>query len=341
MKQAISFPSCQEGLIYPSPFLKVPEDFVKIAQHADRLGYDAIMPNDHFTTQAYAKAEGIAAITELPKYFEPLTLLAYLAHATENIRLAAGTMIVPLRDPVLAVRQAITLDWLSGGRAMLATGVGGYRDSFDAMRPAKPRPHRGEITDEGLQLMRRLLDEPKVSFEGKHFQVRDIEIYPKPVQARLPIWVAGNHEAVVRRAARYGDLWYPACLPTGKLAQRLAVLKKEMEEIGRPAKEVEVRPQAFICLGRTRKEARERFRRSTCFRHLESIEGGLLDADGSLDQFEEGNLIGPPEYLIERLEEYRELGIENWGGQLFVADTVSEMLEVMEIYAEKVMARIS
>jgi alkanesulfonate monooxygenase SsuD/methylene tetrahydromethanopterin reductase-like flavin-dependent oxidoreductase (luciferase family) len=223
---------------------------------------------------------------------------------------------------------------------MLSTGVGAYLDDFDALRPTKPRPHRGEITDEGLSVMRLLLDEQVVTFEGKHFAYRDLELYPKPVQAHLPIWVAGNHVAVVRRAAEYGDVWYPACLPPEKLADRIKILREHMTKIARPLKEVEVRPQVFICIGRNRKEARERFRDSTFFRHLESIEGGLIDPDGSLEHWEEGNLIGPPEYLVERLEEYRAAGVKDWGGQIFVADTVPELLEVMTIYADEVMAKV-
>jgi alkanesulfonate monooxygenase SsuD/methylene tetrahydromethanopterin reductase-like flavin-dependent oxidoreductase (luciferase family) len=73
---------------------------------------------------------------------------------------------------------------------------------------------------------------------------------------------------------------------------------------------------------------------------LESIEGGLLSADGSLDRYEDGNLIGPPEYIVDRLQEYREAGVQDWAGQIFVADTVDELLENLTVFSEKVMTKL-
>src|SRR5215813_6028388 len=71
---SVGFPTGMEGLTYPIPFSN-PEDLVRIAQHAEALGYHSVWGNDHMTTQHYVRAE----FPVPPRFWEPLVTYAYLA----------------------------------------------------------------------------------------------------------------------------------------------------------------------------------------------------------------------------------------------------------------------
>ena len=71
MKFSIQLPTCTEGLINPVPFVE-PEEFVLMAQEAERLGYDAVWGNDHVTPASYTKQKW----PEPPNFYEVLVTLA-------------------------------------------------------------------------------------------------------------------------------------------------------------------------------------------------------------------------------------------------------------------------
>jgi alkanesulfonate monooxygenase SsuD/methylene tetrahydromethanopterin reductase-like flavin-dependent oxidoreductase (luciferase family) len=135
-----------------------------------------------------------------------------MAVATSRIKL--GTMVtpVPRRRPWTLARQLTTLDRLSGGRAVAGVGLGGdwFGDYSKFGEPTDRKAH-GEMLDEGLQIMAGLWSGEPFSFEGKHFQIKDVQYLPKPVQEpRIPVWVAGNwpNKKPFRRAAQW-DGMYP------------------------------------------------------------------------------------------------------------------------------------
>ncbi|MDE3077458.1 MAG: LLM class flavin-dependent oxidoreductase, partial [Chloroflexota bacterium] len=130
MKFGVALPSCYEGLIFPPPFSS-PESIVRIGREAEAMGYDSVMPNDHFTTQNYVKA----LFPEPPNFFDPFICLSWVANATKRIELITGIAVLPVRDPVVLAKQTSTLDVFSGGRLKLGVGVGAYREEFEAVAP--------------------------------------------------------------------------------------------------------------------------------------------------------------------------------------------------------------
>ncbi len=140
---------------------------------------------------------------------EPLAVMAYLAAATSKARLLTSVMVVPHRQPVLTAKMLATIDVLSGGRVTVGCGAGWMAEEFVAIG-APPFAERGKVTDEYLAIFKELWTKDAPQFEGKYARFTNISFLPKPVQKpHPPLWIGGESPAALRRAARFGDGWYP------------------------------------------------------------------------------------------------------------------------------------
>jgi alkanesulfonate monooxygenase SsuD/methylene tetrahydromethanopterin reductase-like flavin-dependent oxidoreductase (luciferase family) len=99
--------------------------------------------------------------------------------------------------------QAAQLDQLSMGRLVLGVGIGG-EDPHEYWSCGVDPATRGARANEALQILKRLWSEDNVTFTGRHFQIEDVTVYPKPFRP-IPIFVGGRSDAALRRAGRYGD----------------------------------------------------------------------------------------------------------------------------------------
>lgn len=150
---------------------------LEMAELAEKSGWDGVF--------VWEAAYGVDA----------WTLLAAMAQRTQRIRL--GTMLTPLpwRRPWKVASQAATLDQLSGGRAILAVGLGAAEAGLGNTGEATDRRTRAEMLDEGIDLIAALW-EGRLRYAGRHYTL-DLEAREeltragKPVQARIPIWVVG------------------------------------------------------------------------------------------------------------------------------------------------------
>ncbi len=283
---SVGFPTGMEGLTYPIPFSD-PQDLIRIARHAETLGYHSVWGNDHMTTQHYVRAE----FPVPPRFWEPLVTYAYLAAHTTSLRFGTGVLVLPMRrDIVVTAKQIATLDHLSGGRAEIGVGVGAYREEFEALNP-DAKVHRGNMVEEGVRALRALFSQRSASFDGKYYKFRDVELYPKPKQQHLPIYFGGNNAAHLQRTALIGDGWIPAAMPADTLRRMVIELKEMTEAAGRKSSEVQIAPQYIVHLGRDQAKAVARFRQSQMFKHLESLKKSTLKGQASTSP-EDVNLIG-------------------------------------------------
>src|SRR2546427_791385 len=188
-----------------------------MATQADTLRYDSIFVTDHVVLPASMarsvypySTTGQLAGGAAQDYLEPLATLGYLAHATKRVRLGTSVLVVPYRNPLVAAKTLATIDQLSGGRVILGAGVGWLREEFEAL--ATPAfENRGAVTDEYLKLMRATWTADPVTFEGKHYRVRNVHALPKPAQrGGIPIWIGGHTHAPLHRARTPGDPWHPS-----------------------------------------------------------------------------------------------------------------------------------
>ena len=166
----------------------------RLAAEAEASGWDGCFVWDHI-------------LTGDDPVGDPWVQLAAAAVATQRIKL--GTMITPLprRRPWKLAREAVTLDHLSDGRLILGLGAGddAYGELSSFGEPTDAR-QRAAMLDEGLEVLTRLWSGERFSFEGKHYQVRDVRFLPVPLQQpRIPIWIAARwpSKTPFRRAARW------------------------------------------------------------------------------------------------------------------------------------------
>ncbi len=257
MLVSVGFPTGMEGLTYPIPFSE-PEALLRIAQTAEALGYHSIWGNDHMTTQRYVRAE----FGQAPRFWEPLVTYAWLASQTTNLRFGTGILVLPMRrDIVVTAKQIATLDQLSGGRLEIGVGVGAYREEFEALAPGDTG-HRGDMVAEGVAALLRLFQEERASYDGDYYAFRDVELSPKPLQARIPVYYGGNNFNQVRRTAVNGDGWMPAALPVARLAHDVAELRTLTEAEGRDFSKIAVAPQYMAYLDQDHDRALRRGGRS-------------------------------------------------------------------------------
>lgn len=195
--------------------LATPDMLLTIAKHGEELGFDSIQTGDHIlvpknidSTYPYTDTGEFPGLSS-GSSLEQLTLLAFLAGQTSNIRLVTSVLIVPHRNPLVAAKTLATLDVLSKGRLVVGIGVGWMKEEFEALG-LPPFEERGAVTDEYLRIFKELWTNDNPSFNGKYCSFSGINFLPKPVQKpHPPLWVGGESMAAVRRAAQLCDGWYP------------------------------------------------------------------------------------------------------------------------------------
>ncbi len=210
---------------------------LEFAQRMEALGYDSLWVSDHVVIPRVYESRypyhpsGRLAWIDLP-ILEPLSTLLFVAAVTERARLGTTVLVVPMRNPVLHAKIMATLDHLSGGRFILGAGAGWLKEEFEAL--AMPFDHRGARLDEYLQVIKNLWTKDDPSFEGRYYRLGNVACYPRPVQQpHPPIWIGGNTDPALRRAARLGDAWHGAGSTPEEVAAAAAKLRAYAREAGR------------------------------------------------------------------------------------------------------------
>ncbi len=215
-----------------------------LAEKAEAWGYDSFWAPDLLSTSD----------------LDPLVLLSGAATRTTRIRLGTGVLILPARPPVQLAKTALSLDAVSHGRLILGTGLGRYWGDLEAAQVAPGT--RARVADEAIEALRRLVHETNVSYEGRHFNFKDLTILPRPVRENgLPIWTSAYWngkvvEGPLKRAGRFGD---------GFLYRAPPRLYKEVRErisdyavsFGRDPGAMEWSCFMFACMGPSREKAWE------------------------------------------------------------------------------------
>ena len=193
------------------------------ARAVDALPIDDLWVFDHLAIPP-DDAEGSGG-----RYLEPLATLAFLAAATERVRLGTGVLVLPYRPALLVAKWAATIQELSGGRLQLGVASGWMEAEFRAL--GVPFAERGRRTDEGIDLFHRCFAEDEVEVEGQRFLFR-----PRP--RRPPLYVGGMSPRAIERAAFRGDGWMPMSATPEVLQKPLAKLRSKVTGIGKPMPEV-------------------------------------------------------------------------------------------------------
>jgi len=201
------------GVVFPQ--VEIGQDPAAIrdyAQAVEAMGYTHILAFDHVLGANPERPGGWKGpYTYRHAFHEPLVLFGFLAGVTRRVELVTGILILPQRQTALVAKQAAAVDVLSQGRLRLGVGVGWNPVEFEAL--GEDFTNRGKRIEEQIALMRALWTKELVTFQGQWHRVPDAGINPLPVQRPIPVWMGGESEVVVRRAAGLADGWMPHFRP--------------------------------------------------------------------------------------------------------------------------------
>ncbi len=168
------------------------------------------------------------------QWFPPLLTVAALAAEAGTMQLATTVFLLPLHHPVDVAEQTALLDVLTGGRFVFGVGAGWQPEEFKALG-IRLNDRQGRL-EEGLEVVRRLWTEERVTFHGTHFALEDTALTLRPVQRpRPPIWMGANASAAaLRRVARHADAWIISSHPDVATVERhLQIYRGALAEAGR------------------------------------------------------------------------------------------------------------
>lgn len=215
---------------------------VELVQAGEEAGFESawtvehtVIPSGYESVYPYSESGKIAGGAEDLILPDPLIWMAHMAGATERIKFGAAILILPQHSPVVCAAQVATLDYMSGGRALLGIGVGWLKEEFDAI--GAPFERRGVRTDEYVAAMRALWANDCASFEGEFVQFRDTYCLPRPINGSVPIIVGGDTDYAARRAGRLGDGYFPA---RDTPQERIDLARRTAEECGRDPDALEI-----------------------------------------------------------------------------------------------------
>ena len=197
----------------------------------ETLGFEWVSIWDHF----YA-ADGSGD----PHCLEAITSHAALAAATTNVTCGSLVYSAGYRHPAVLANAMATLDQIANGRVVLGLGGGWMQHEYDAygMRYGSAG-ERLRMLGEYVQCVRGLLTEDSTTFAGEFFTLTDAKCEPKPVQARLPIWIGGGGEKVTLRiTAQYADGWNVPFVAPEEWARKANVLNEHCAAVGRDPNEI-------------------------------------------------------------------------------------------------------
>ncbi|MCU1374159.1 MAG: Luciferase-like monooxygenase [Actinomycetia bacterium] len=190
------------------------DDVVRIAQAADRLGYD------HLTCSEHVAVPTSAVPVRGGRYWDPLATFGYVAARTERIRLLTDVLVLGYHHPLEIAKRYGTLDRISGGRLVLGLGVGSLEEEFTLL--GVPFADRGARADDHLRALRASLSTPEPTYDGPYYRYEGVVVEPCAVQERVPLWIGGRTARSLRRAVELGDGWCPFGLGVDDIARLLA-----------------------------------------------------------------------------------------------------------------------
>ena len=291
-----------------------PQTFMRMAERAEALELDSLWCSGHIIVPPqvksdYAMVPGLKfPPTWKENYWEPFTVLSYLAAVTSNIQLGTSVVVLPMHNPFEIAKQVAEVDQLSQGRFVFGVGVGWFAEEFEIL--GQDFNNRGVRTDEALELMKALWRDETVNFRGSHYAVENAAFTPKPVQQPAPpIWVAGASKAAMRRAARYGDAWHPSRPSLPNLRQARKTIDGYLEQEGREPDSLEIAVKLPLVF-QDRPPGSEQA----------STEGRVAD-------------------IIDGIQRYRELGVSHFVFD-FVPETLANALQTMEQFVEDVRPKL-
>src|SRR5881396_474613 len=200
---------------------------------------------------------GEQVIGSMP-HLGPIETMSYAAACTERLRIGCIAFVSSLHNPLQLAKSMATIDQLSRGRLEVGLATGGRTRMFSAFG-VDPDTFVARF-NEGLQLMKALWTEPRVTFEGRFWQLHGAAMEPKPFQKpHPPIWFGGSHPNALRRAVRYANGFFGAgSQTTAQFAEQVKVVRQAVIEQNRDAATFRIAKRVYIAVDDDAARARQR-----------------------------------------------------------------------------------
>jgi probable F420-dependent oxidoreductase len=239
--------------------LAQPDIILDLARYAETTGFESIWLPDHvaFPTKFASKypynVTGSFPAPLSDPLLEPIATMGVLVGATKRVNIGTAVLIVPYRNPVLLARMLVTLDQFSGGRIILGAGVGWLAEEFELLGAADFK-RRGKVTDEYLEIFKRVAAGGEASFAGETYRFAPIFSVPGAVRRpHPPILIGGLSDAALRRVARQGTGWLAVTLGPKQLPERLSRLRQLCAEHDRRFEDLDLTYKIFLDPGQPKR----------------------------------------------------------------------------------------
>jgi probable F420-dependent oxidoreductase len=249
--------------------------------------------------------------------FDPVVVLTYAAAVTSRIRLGASVVVLAIHSPLLVAHQWATLDYVSGGRAVLGVGLGREHHYRQFEVPEEGRVGRFR---EEVEVIRALWTQPRVDYRGRFYRLEGGTMSPKPVQKPLPIWMGVGHPNAVRRAASMADGWMGSGGSSiAEFGRSVPILREALEKAGRDPAAFPISKRIFMAV-----DERPEVARAELHRWFTEVYHNAPGTDAS-------GIHGTPEQVREKLEAVIAMGANH-----LLLNPVSRYAEQVEAMAEVV-----
>ena len=317
------------------PMHRVYADMTVQAQYAESAGYSSLSIPEHHFTNALVHPSG-------------LLTAVHVAGQTKRIPLVTATTVLPFHNIPILAGQIAQADCLTNGRVQIGVGRGAYRYEFKRLQI--PIDEARARFDDSLNLLIELLSKKDVSWNSQFYTIPPTTITPRPVQdPHPPIWFAATTPEAIEYAAARGF-----SVMTTPLRESFAKVRAQAEAFHRGHSKAESRSDQRLSMLIMLFVSRDAQQKETMINHAlgrhrrflnvfggeGEVEGGaikLYESDLTAREIEQNLIIGTPEHCIEKLQEYRALGIHNIQLNMSFGATHDEVIDSMKAFAQRVM----
>ena len=251
--------------------------------------------------------------------FEAWTVLSYIAARYPEFEVGPMVLGQNYRNPALLALMAASLQALSGGRFIMGVGAGWKEDEYLAYDYPYPSPKvRVQQLEETLIVLKKMWEEPgPVSFQGKHYRIKDAWCEPKP-ETKIPILVGGGGYTTMKHAAQYADIWNLPDQPLEPYVERLNIMSRHLDDIGRDPATLRLSWFGRVSLGRTEAEAEAR-------------------GKSRIPQWTSDNsFVGTPQRVAELMSDFVEEGVDYF--MIDIIDAPDD--EIIGMFTEEVVPKL-
>jgi alkanesulfonate monooxygenase SsuD/methylene tetrahydromethanopterin reductase-like flavin-dependent oxidoreductase (luciferase family) len=302
----------------------------------EKLGYDSLFVADHL----FLGRDG--------DIWEGLSLMAALAAITEKMHVIPIHLCNNFRHPGLVAKAISTISHISKGRFELFYDYGWRKAEFDqyGIDFGQTDDERIQKMEEGLSVIKGLLENEKFSFKGKFYTLKDAICNPKPVK-KVPVWMGeANNPEMVKAIVKHADMFNSMPCSVEGFKKKLDLLKQECGKQGRDMASLDLSLETQILIRETDAEIDEVFNNFEAIKGLNNsydqdiltqlkMTNPALESFNSRADFEDEFMIGTPDQIKAKLDKFIELGVSHF--MLWFMDYPDQ--KGINIFAEKVMAK--